>query len=708
MPKNSFLKAIFPKLKYSVSPIEKPVKGNVKIGQVIPVYKTTIQGKESVRLDFSHLIRFAPLNVPVMEGYRVDFDVFKVPVSSLAYPIRKERDVMDFHNLALNEGDVPNPFSARLTEVEPYHGNDQAINGVGDFFVPRTLSDYLNFPSMKAFRDVVREWLNKTPLYDGDFGSRIPADYPTDWTSATDFLFRLCLNHPYFNTESVSHHEGVYELVPFYTGSTPASYSEWENTSVGRGRVFANYMVDDTGLCAFGLDVVSFPAYLCLNYPLLFNYYGLPYAFFTDSNNFQSNFYNLLRKYDIYTPSGAHYLGEGAINFDYLSVMYDLYKIDAQTLFEEYFNYVCGRILFNNLLYEVHGLDLLSSATMMDVGLLPNIYSESFEAIDWTYFAAYWKIISDWYINTNIDGDPSDFFLQHFDVWGQDKYVDIDPFKRRWINDPFTSCVPSSKVTNVLIPADGTIPDLRESNAFQKLKDILRNTGARLRDVMEGVRGYRPTAEASDMAIPVATKTHYVGMSSVLQTSQTTPESAQAAYAGVGTSRSDFEPLFKVINNDEPTPVVVMVLMSVTQLPSYMQGFPREFFRNNIYDFAIPELANIGEQEVKTSEVFFDYSRSQAYDTTRIFGFNRRYYDWFFEQSEVHGDLRDSEDVWTGARIFDSAPVLNSEFISIDSEQDHLDRIFANSSPAAAKIYYNVVFSGEKVVALPRYIQYDL
>lgn len=709
MPKNSFLQALFPKLKYSVSQINKPVKGNVKIGHVIPVYKTIIQGKESVRLDFSHLLRFAPLNVPVMEGYRVDFDAFKVPVSSLAYPVRKERDVMDFHNLALNEGDVPNPFSARLTEVEPIHGNDQNVNGVSDFFVPRSLSDYLNFPSMKAFRDVVREWINKTPLYNGDFGTRIPDDYPTDWTAATDFLFRLCLNHPFFRSDDSNSHEGVFCLVPFYTGATPSTYADWQNTAIGRGRVFAEYSISGSGgLASFGMDVLSFPAYLCLNYPLLFNYYGLPYAFFTDSNNFETNFYNLLRRYDLYTPSGAHYLGEGSMNFDYLSVMYDLYKIDAQTLFEEYFNYVCGRLLFNNLLFEVHGLDLLSSTTMMDAGVLPNIFSDSFEPIDWTYFAAYWKIISDWYINTNIDGDASDFFLQHFDVWSQDKYVDVDPFKRRWVNDPFTSAVPSSRVTNVLIPADGTIPDLRESNAFQKLKDILRNTGQRLRDVMEGIRGYRPSAEASDMAIPVATKTHYVGMTSVLQTSQTTPESAQAAYAGVGTSRSDFEPLLKVINNDEPTPVVVMVLMSVTQLPSYTQGFPREFFRNNIYDFAIPQLANIGEQEIKTSEVFFDYSRGTAYDTTRIFGFNRRYYDWFFEQAEVHGDLRDSEDVWTGSRVFDSAPVLNSEFIAIDSEKDHLDRIFANSSPEAAKIYYNVVFSGEKIVALPRYIQYEL
>lgn len=700
MPKNSFLKAIFPKLKYSVSQIEKPVKGNVKIGQVIPVYKTIIQGKESVRLDFSHLLRFAPLNVPVMEGYRVDFDAFKVPVSSLGYPIRKERDIMDFHNLALNEGDVPNPLSRSLVGLRPTAESVTPKNGVGDFFVPRSLADYLNFPSMKAFRDAVREWIAKTPLFDGDFSSRVSfSENFSELSASAVLLRRLVLNHPFFEDDGTSVYGDTVVLTPFYTGASPSVYTDWSNTSFPAGKVYASYMITgDVGLAAFGIDLMSLFQYVVANYPLVSDYYHIPSGFRDDVANFEDNYETI-----------GLYLQQPEVDLDYLGVLYRLYKIDAQTIFEEWFNYVCGKLLFNVDLFEVHGLDLLSSETMMDNGLLPDILSADFEPIDWTYFAAYWKIISDWYINSNIDGDPSDFFLEHFDIWQVAKpHVDVEPFKRRWVNDPFTSAVPSSKVTNVLIPTDGTIPDLRESNAFQKLKDILRNTGSRLRDVMEGVRGYRPTAEASDMAIPVATKSHYVGMSSVLQTSQTTPESAQAAYAGIGTSRSDFEPLLKVINNDEPTPVVVMVLMSVTQLPTYTQGFPREFFRNNIYDFAIPELANIGEQEIKQKEIFFDFDRSGSYDPDAIFGFNRRYYDWFFETSEVHGDLRDSEDVWTGSRVFDTVPALNSEFIAIDSEKDHLDRIFANSSPEAAKIYYNVVFSGEKIVALPRYQIYDL
>lgn len=213
------------------------------------------------------------------------------------------------------------------------------------------------------------------------------------------------------------------------------------------------------------------------------------------------------------------------------------------------------------------------------------------------------------------------------------------------------------------------------------------------------------------MSVPIGTLSSWLGVQSVLQTSETTMDSPQAAYAGIGTDSSDSRHIVKYINKDEPTPVMIMVLMSVTQSGSYMQGFPRKFFRSNIYDFAIPQLANIGEQEIKNKEIFFDWTGSSAnsYNIEGIFGFNRRYYDWFFDAgNEVHGDLRDSLDYWHGARIFDSVPLLNSEFIEINADKDHLQRGFANTSESAPSIVYNVRFDGAAVVALPRYIQYNL
>ena len=166
MPKNSFLKAIFSGPKFSLDPIEKTNKGTIRIGEVIPVYKTMLQGRETISLDLGHLVRFAPTSVPVMEGYEVNFDAFCVPVSALGYPQRKERDIMDFHNLALNDGETKNPLCHHisgdfLTNDCLRYGNK---SGVANLFRIGSLGDYLNMPSFKNFRDFVRKWVYQTGL----------------------------------------------------------------------------------------------------------------------------------------------------------------------------------------------------------------------------------------------------------------------------------------------------------------------------------------------------------------------------------------------------------------------------------------------------------------------------------------------------------------------------------------------------------------
>lgn len=719
MPKNSFLKALFPSLKYSLSPIDVNTKGTVKIGKIVPVFATMLNGKESIELDESHLVRFMPTNVPVMEGYRVDFDAFAVPLTAIAYAERMERDAIDFHNLALNPGDELNPFSHQIPDVTDMNGRSQ----VADYFRSGSLSDYLGWPSFKAFRDYLRSWIAKTPLFDGSFGNRVYISDEGDglFRDVFDFVARYFVGFSAYmlsdDTATLSldgsgrgHGQLDYYLsIPFTakaTGLYPRSYSDWSTTVSGPlSGWFASVSIpaEGSGFSAFTVSVRSLLRYICENYTLVADYYGLNYNGVVPVPTTALN--HLLVRAE-----------NGELNLNYLQVLYELYKIDAQSIFEEWFEKeIVAYFLYNNDLHEIYVSNgsWMPGNTLAGAGYLPDL--SRLDPVDFSYHAAYWKIISDWYINTNVDGNPDEFFVQHCSILkrfqGDGFRVDNEPFVRRWGNDIFTSAVPSAAADDIKIPVDGTIPELREANSYQRIKDILRNVGNRAKDVMYGIRGYTPTAQASEMSIPVGTLHSYIGIQSVLQTSQTTPESAQASYSGIGTDSTGGRGrrILKVINNSEPVPVVVMVLMSVTQRSAYMQGFPRKFFRNTIYDFAIPELANVGEQAVYTKELFFDYEPSAlAPENDEIWAFNRRYYDWFFEANSVHGEMRDSQDFWHGARIFDSKPALNPEFIGIQYDADHLSRVFANISPAADPIVFNISFEGSKVVALPRYIQYEL
>lgn len=693
MPKNSFLSAIFPSPKYSLAPIAHNNKGTVKIGQVVPVYARLLNTGESCELSLSHLVRFMPTKAPTMEGYKVTFDAFAVPLSCLGYADRHERDIMDFFNVKENGGEVANPFCIPF----PFLASNTYIDGVKTeavepYFRPGLLGDFVNWPSFKAFRDKVRKWINtQTPLFDGSLVPYQLLDSVSSGVERADFIQRAFTGVTSDSVFIIRAEDGstilrsFYSNVPFIVDdiSVSPSIADIEINSVfgiDSGK-------DDGDASDYSSGVRSLLGYILENYSAVASYYG-----YSDVQSFE-DFASFVAK-------------RADFNFNYLEVLYNFYKIDSQSIFDEWFNNeVMPKLLYNPALLNSEG------DTLWSAGYLPNIFDPS-NTVDTSYFGAYWKIISDWYINTNIDGNPDDFFLNHFrptvDGLGR---IELVPFNRRWDNDIFTSAVPMAQVQNIRIPVDGTIPDLREANAYQRLLDIFRNTGNRLRDVIYGLIGIRPSALSSEMSQPIGTLSSWLGVQSILQTSETTPDSPQAAYSGIATDSSDRRKFFKYINNDEPTPVMIMVLMSVTQSASYMQGFPRKFFRTSIYDFAIPQLANIGEQEIKTKELFFDWSASpdDSPNPDTVFGFNRRYYDWFYDAgNEVHGDLRDSLDYWHGSRIFDSAPRLNSEFIEINSDKDHLQRGFANVSETAPSIVYNVRFDGAAVVALPRYIQYNL
>lgn len=729
MPKNSFLKALFPGIKYSLSPIDKRVKGTAKIGQVLPVYWTMLNGKESVELDLGHLVRFLPTNVPVMEGYKVTFDAFAVSLSALAYAERKERNVIDFHNLALNGGEDVNPFvkSPDVVDFRGYGSFNDSANGnhIHNAFRPGSIGDFVNLPSFKHFRDFIRAWIAKTPLFDGSLSSRFVsvAGYDDDgrFIDVSDFIARYLVGSFYdiigdnqVNMDGTGRGHGYRQYVltvPFDLSGKliyPKNHDSWYSYVTDGVRV-AGYNLrhnDESVLADINVNVRSLLRYVCDLYPEVADYYGLS---------------SVSTLSDVLTALNSLYgrASSEVLNLNYLEVLYNLYRVDAQSVFNDWFeNEVVKYFLYNPelLIWEANSNSWDLVGTFYDEGYLPAL-----EDFDFSPIAAYWKIISDWYINTNIDGNPDDFYISNCrlfnpynpgsDYDGFEYFVNMQPFNRRWRNDIFTSAVPSSANDDIKIPVDGTIPQFREANAYQRIKDILRNVGNRAKDVMYGIRGYTPTAQASEMSIPVGSLSSYVGIQSVLQTSQTTIDSAQASYSGIGTdsSHGNFRRILKVINNSEPVPVIVMVLMSVTQESTYMQGFDRRFFRKSIYDFAVPELANVGEDAVYSKELFFDYSEDgESVTANEIFGFNRRYYSWFVESNEIHGDMRDLQDIWHGARIFDSKPALNSEFIQIDSSRDHLGRVFANISEESYPILFNLSFEGHKIVSLPRYIQYEL
>lgn len=119
----------------------------------------------------------------------------------------------------------------------------------------------------------------------------------------------------------------------------------------------------------------------------------------------------------------------------------------------------------------------------------------------------------------------------------------------------------------------------------------------------------------------------------------------------------------------------VIGLISVLPRTAYQNGIDRKFQRFDRFDYYWPEFANIGEQEIKNQEIFYDAVAPSPNDT---FGYQSRYAEYKYGCSSVHGAFRDTLAFWHMGRIFQGTPQLNEEFITADPT----DRIFTVTETA--------------------------
>lgn len=139
----------------------------------------------------------------------------------------------------------------------------------------------------------------------------------------------------------------------------------------------------------------------------------------------------------------------------------------------------------------------------------------------------------------------------------------------------------------------------------------------------------------------------------------------------------------------------VIGIMSVMPRTAYQQGMHKLWNRNNKLDYAWPEFANIGEQEVKNRELYINYQDGTTEDD-KIFGYQSRYSEMKYQCSSVHGAMRTSQGHWHMGRVFDSLPALNSSFVISDPTK----RVFAVTDPEINQLVvqvYNSVRANRKL-----------
>lgn len=121
---------------------------------------------------------------------------------------------------------------------------------------------------------------------------------------------------------------------------------------------------------------------------------------------------------------------------------------------------------------------------------------------------------------------------------------------------------------------------------------------------------------------------------------------------------------------------IIIGIASILPKPQYMQGMPRFIGqRFDRFDWFWPALERIGEQAIKSKEIYCDFSGKGSEGNDDDFGYQMRNGDLKYREDEVHGDMKTSLSFWHTARIFTSRPTLNADFVHAKVP----DRIFAVS-----------------------------
>lgn len=209
-----------------------------------------------------------------------------------------------------------------------------------------------------------------------------------------------------------------------------------------------------------------------------------------------------------------------------------------------------------------------------------------------------------------------------------------------------------------------TVNQLREAFQIQRLLEIDARGGTRYIEQIKAHFGVTSPDARMQRAEYLGGERVPITITQVLQTSASaaqgtdTPLGDTGAYSVTVTSQRSFTRSFTEHG-------IILGLICVRNDNTYCQGIQKPFKRRRRFDFYYPALANLGEQPVKTSEIY-GYNVSED----DVFGYQEAWAEYRYKPNRVSGRMRPFGDnlgsIWTYADYYDSPPVLSSDWLKTD------------------------------------------
>ena len=222
-------------------------------------------------------------------------------------------------------------------------------------------------------------------------------------------------------------------------------------------------------------------------------------------------------------------------------------------------------------------------------------------------------------------------------------------------------------VTDLSQATAATINQLRQAFAVQRYYEALARGGNRYVEILDSVWHTKSPDATQQRAEYLGGKRFNINMEQVLQTSatdNTSPQGNTAAYSC--TINSD-----DLLTYSSTEHGILMVVVAIRTNHTYQQGLNKAWLRKKLFDFYTPQLANIGEREIRNIELYAQGSSVVDDDGNiiddQVFGYQEAWAEYRYKPNMVTGKLRStatgSLDVWHYADYYTQLPYLSGDWI---------------------------------------------
>ena len=200
---------------------------------------------------------------------------------------------------------------------------------------------------------------------------------------------------------------------------------------------------------------------------------------------------------------------------------------------------------------------------------------------------------------------------------------------------------------------------IRRANALQKFLERSALGGNRYAELLLAHFGVRSSDQSLQRPQYLGGGVSPINISPVEQTSEsgTTPQGTLAGKGvGIGSMYMNKPMLFTEHG-------WLIGVAYIRPDADYCQGIRRQLLKRDRFDYYWPSFQNIGEQEIRNSELF---ASSLSADNDGTFGYQSRYAEYKWHGNEIHGAFRKELRSWVAPREFTSVPTLSQQFIQCD------------------------------------------